>query len=301
MSAPPHIILNLHSRHRRHPAKTMTTATSTSASPPLPWALDSKQDELDPTLKEAHQRACKDRDVTNDPPCPWLGAELTEPIVLKGLLSDEQIDQVLSAAGESGVWPRGVPRTTKEKEEAANLPDDSTQQPPVAVTPSKELESVAHHLAWADNHVVLYMHMNDHWFVRTFPYPWALIRGGMESRPGMEGVPIQDTAFVGCEESLMQVRTIELHHYSAGGGLVTPGHRDYGSDVTMSVLLSHTDDVSGGDFVTYNEDDGTPVAHKMERGDAILFQSEKLHNISTVKRGVRKSLVVELWPSKPCY
>ena len=269
----------------------MTTTTTTA-----PWALDSNQDELDPSLQDAHRRACSDRDVTADPPCPWLEAELTEPILLRGLLSAEVIDQILAAAAEGGVWPRGVSSTQKEQDEACV--DDNNNTPPI---PSPELESVAHHLCWSDNHVVLYMHMNDHWFVRTFPTPWACIRGGMESRADMPGmIPMQDPAFVGCEASMMQVRTIELHHYSAGGGLVTPGHRDYGSDVTMSILLSHPADVSGGDFVTYDKD-GSPVGHKMERGDAILFQSEKLHNISTVKSGVRKSLVVELWPSKPYY
>jgi predicted 2-oxoglutarate/Fe(II)-dependent dioxygenase YbiX len=54
--------------------------------------------------------------------------------------------------------------------------------------------------------------------------------------------------------------------------------------------------MSGGEFVTYC--DGAPVAHKMAQGDAILFHSEKLHNISTVTGGLRQSLVVELWPAK---
>lgn len=126
------------------------------------------------------------------------------------------------------------------------------------------------------------------------------IRGGMESRHWMEGaIPILDDEFIGTDtESMMQVRCIELHHYAPGGGLVTPGHRDYNSDLTISVLLSDPDEVSGGDFVTYSHIDGSPVAHKMGKGDAILFDSHKLHNIATVTGGLRKSLVVELWPSK---
>eukprot|EP00547_Thalassionema_nitzschioides_P012659 CAMPEP_0194259134 /NCGR_PEP_ID=MMETSP0158-20130606/42864_1 /TAXON_ID=33649 /ORGANISM="Thalassionema nitzschioides, Strain L26-B" /LENGTH=72 /DNA_ID=CAMNT_0038998813 /DNA_START=101 /DNA_END=319 /DNA_ORIENTATION=+ len=63
----------------------------------------------------------------------------------------------------------------------------------------------------------------------------------------------------------------------------------------MSILLSDPAGVTGGDFVTYGE--GMPMAHNMRRGDAILFQSEKLHNISTVTKGIRQSLVVELWAS----
>ena len=143
------------------------------------------------------------------------------------------------------------------------------------------------------------MHNNDHWFVRALPIPWSVIRGGMESRSDQEGVPVLAEGWIGSDHSVKDVRTIELHHYSPGGGLLIPGHRDCGSDLTISILLSDPDEVTGGDFVTYASGEGrAPTAHKMGRGDAILFQSDKLHNISTVQSGVRKSLVVELWPSK---
>eukprot|EP00957_Ditylum_brightwellii_P067900 5154979-Ditylum_brightwellii.AAC.1 len=57
----------------------------------------------------------------------------------------------------------------------------------------------------------------------------------MESRPWMNGaVPV----LVGSDNSMEHVRCIELHHYSTGGGLLTPGHRDTGSALTISVLLS---------------------------------------------------------------
>ena len=73
-----------------------------------------------------------------------------------------------------------------------------------------------------------------------------------------------------------------------------PLHRDNGSALTLSCLLSDPDTTDGGDFITYS--DGIPVAHTpMGRGDAILFCSEKLHNVSTVTRGVRQALVIELW------
>ena len=75
-----------------------------------------------------------------------------------------------------------------------------------------------------------------------------------------------------------------------------PRHRDNGSALTMSVLLSSRDSFEGGEFITYEE--GFPVAHDTRRGDAILFHSEKLHNVATVHRGTRQSLVVELWERK---
>ena len=48
----------------------------------------------------------------------------------------------------------------------------------------------------------------------------------------------------------------------------TKGHRDCGSELTLSVLLSgpgteHT----GGDFVTYHQ--GVPVVHSLQKGDAV--------------------------------
>jgi len=50
---------------------------------------------------------------------------------------------------------------------------------------------------------------------------------------------------------------------------------------------------SGGEFFTWL--DGEPNVHVMGRGDAILFHSEKVHNVRPITRGVRHSLVVELW------
>mmetsp|Transcript_9733 Transcript_9733/g.20658 ORF Transcript_9733/g.20658 Transcript_9733/m.20658 type:complete len:303 (-) Transcript_9733:79-987(-) len=301
---------------------TMTSPECNNNINPLCWACDSNNDELDPQLKAAHRVAVRD---DADPPCrSWSEAERTEPLILRSLLSGEQIDEILAQASAEGVWPRGS-RDYNTGDEIIDRDDDALiMSPPlcrrhrladacvdVVVQPPSissdkirnhfnrpglcdELRSAAHHLAWTDEHVVLYMH-TDNWFVRTLPEYWSLIRGAMESRPWMNGaVPVMDDSWVESEQSMENVRCIELHHYSAGGGLLTPGHRDCGSALTISVLLSDPSDVTGGDFVTYDE--GTPVAHKMGRGDAILFSSEKLHNISTVTSGLRQSLVVELWP-----
>ena len=45
----------------------------------------------------------------------------------------------------------------------------------------------------------------------------------------------------------------------------------------------------------YAYDRGAPVAHRLDQGSAVLFPSEKLHNIEKVERGTRESLVIELW------
>lgn len=281
----------------------MKTSVDMSAPIPWCWAYDSHNKELDPKLKAAHRFALQEV-------CPST-AERTEPIVLRNLLDDEQIEALLANAARDGVWPRGV-AGRKEKPETVSpvmLPPPCHRhrfvecleefEPSQKVGIHEDLKSVAHHFAWTDEHVALYMQNNDHWFVRTNPVPWSIIRGGMESHPDQEGVPVLADEWIGSDQSMNDVRTVELHHYATGGSLITPGHRDCGSELTISVLLSDPAKVSGGDFVTYSSsEDRAPIAHQMGRGDAILFCSEKLHNISTVTRGVRQSLVVELWPSK---
>ena len=119
----------------------------------------------------------------------------------------------------------------------------------------------------------------------------------------------------------LSLRCIEFHTYQAGGGLLDIDHRDTGSAVSMSILLSEAAQMEGGRFITWGLDAGcarcntaksraglateeaqvacatcpTSRLHEMARGDALLFDSEKAHNVSTLTRGVRHSLVLELW------
>mmetsp|Transcript_52684 Transcript_52684/g.114959 ORF Transcript_52684/g.114959 Transcript_52684/m.114959 type:complete len:85 (-) Transcript_52684:48-302(-) len=71
-----------------------------------------------------------------------------------------------------------------------------------------------------------------------------------------------------------------------------PEHRDDGSLLTISVLLSRSEDFRGGAFSTFNGNER--VEHPMQRGDGVLFLSEKRHNVSAVE-GDRRTLVLELW------
>ena len=95
----------------------------------------------------------------------------------------------------------------------------------------------------------------------------------------------------------LSVRCCELHTYRVGGELMATGHRDAGSSITMSVLLSEPSQVAGGTFLTWapGTEGAEAVEHALGRGDAILFRSEDFHNVSPVRAGVRQSLVVELW------
>ena len=67
----------------------------------------------------------------------------------------------------------------------------------------------------------------------------------------------------------------------------------------MSMLLTDPDEHVGGTFVTCDRSGGRHVEHHMKQGDALLFYSEKMHNVTPVTEGVRFSLVVELWFGKP--
>jgi hypothetical protein len=90
----------------------------------------------------------------------------------------------------------------------------------------------------------------------------------------------------------LSIRVIEHWEYSVGGSLIDPYHYDIDSIVTIVVLLS--DDFEGGVFRTY-ESDGSHLEHPMQEGDSICFVSHKYHNITPITRGIRKSLVIELW------
>ena len=82
----------------------------------------------------------------------------------------------------------------------------------------------------------------------------------------------------------------------AGGGLPDPYHHDIGSLVTVDVMLSDpVTDFEGGEFHTL-ETNGHMKPHTFaSMGDALMFVSHKYHSIQPVARGVRRSLVVELW------
>ena len=90
----------------------------------------------------------------------------------------------------------------------------------------------------------------------------------------------------------LRVRCIELHTYAVGGGLMERGHRDKGSAISLSALL--TAPGGGGAFTTWDADGGA-VEHALRPGDAVVFASERTHNVSLVTSGTRQTVVIELW------
>lgn len=134
---------------------------------------------------------------------------------------------------------------------------------------------------YSDTHTAKFLHAGGR-FARTWPVLCGRLVAAMRSRPC--GVSVS---------TALSIRCVELHTYTVGGSLLDPGHRDRGSALSMSVLLSDPADFDGGEFLAASG--GRPVVHRPSRGDALLFHSEKVHNVATVTRGVRQSLVIELW------
>lgn len=100
----------------------------------------------------------------------------------------------------------------------------------------------------------------------------------------------------------LEVRCVELHEYQPGGALMNRDHRDSGSTLTLSLLLSDPASFEGGQFITWGTggtrrawaDADVPTPHELGQGDAILFRSEDLHNVTPLTSGERRALVVEV-------
>ena len=108
----------------------------------------------------------------------------------------------------------------------------------------------------------------------------------MRTQPGLWGSP----------DLPLSVRCCELHTYACGGSLLDPAHNDEGSALTLSILLEAA--AEGGEMYTWAAG-GEKRTHEMVAGDALLFHSEKRHNVSRVTSGRRVSLVTELWAAPP--
>ena len=138
-------------------------------------------------------------------------------------------------------------------------------------------------------HESLYLHA-DGYFARALPEVQrkvvAAIRGFDPREKSHTSTPLG-------------VRCIEWHVYRLGGGLTDPQHCDMGSTLTLSCLLSEPGSVEGGVFCTWDEESRAFAQHDdLKQGDAVVFHSELVHNVTAVTggtSGVRHSLVIEVW------
>ena len=102
------------------------------------------------------------------------------------------------------------------------------------------------------------------------------------------------------------VRCIEFHEYAANGtneagvhtGAPNRTHYDAGSLLTLDLMLSHTNEFSGGSM-GFPTEDGNELQLPFERGDALVFVSHRFHHVAPVYSGTRSVLVIELWRGPP--
>ena len=102
----------------------------------------------------------------------------------------------------------------------------------------------------------------------------------------------------------LQIRTVESLTYhghapqrgGGGGGVDVDGlgwHDDFGSFLTMVVMLSRLEDYRGGAFEI---DTGAEVkSMRLDRGDVMVWKSWLPHRVAPVTGGKRHVLVVEWW------
>ena len=212
------------------------------------------------------------------PPLTPAEADASAHIVLRGLLDDKEIDR-LCALGESVL-----------RDQAHDAPCS------LDLFESSEAHTSAedyfHNSEDNAEHRVAHLHRDgamQRVEGRLLDRILAAVRRADATRFGL---------LVGRPSSL---RSAEYHTYSSGGSVGDPEHRDHGSLLTLTVLLSAADEcVAGGGLLMANaaahDAPMTPVA--LTRGDGCLFASEKRHNVTPVV-GHRRSFVLELWAGPP--
>ena len=241
-----------------------------------------------------HARAMVD--CASAPPAP--AATCVSVHILEGLLGSSEIIELHNAAAasvaEQRVWPR-------------------RRHTPAGAH--------AHDVRYSDEHVALFLHC-DRYLETRWPRIYATLVGSLRAHAHAQGLGWLGVRCIelhryeaegGYEHRHSNIRPaarprlspllsspllssrspILRWSHAAVCRLFDSTHRDMGSIVTMSVLLTEPHDMVGGEMVTWTK--GILVKHHLGCGDAIVFHSEARHNVARVVHGVRHSLVVELW------
>ena len=173
-------------------------------------------------------------------------ADLAAPMILRGLLNEEDIERVYSYANEvrdgmapdeEGGWVRCTPGHEKIFLHGGRMRDT----------------------VWRT-------------FPEVCPAVMSKLLDAMHSSP-LRASTWKRTSPWRCSPVARALRR-EFHKYTAGGGLIDLGHIDIGTSITMSVQLSPPESFQGGLFTT-TATDGHVTQHKLNRGDAVIFCSER--------------------------
>jgi len=216
----------------------------------------------------------------------------------------------VAAVGSSAaatVAPPTATRTLFERLSTPNLvPEVWAQRTPVVRLPGflneEDMQSI-HELAFAVRAEQGKWHglATGNWqttFVnqrlpQLLPELWARMVGAMREADAAHFGVLDEHA-----RHALNLRSAEYHEVLPSGGLPIPKHLDYGSILTIDLMLSDTSEFEGGVFSTL-EPDGMLHKHTFERSDAIIFLSHKYHCVSPVTAGRRNVLVAELWEGLP--
>jgi len=190
-------------------------------------------------------------------------AQLTQAIRIRGLLSQEDIDEVHRAAAA-----------------VAQLHADSTIDRSAWGQPKR---------TW----LVTFLNTAGE-FQSRLPHIHARVREAALAVDREHWNIATDLEHVSYRAAEYHTMLATLNGKPTGGGLHTKHHCDHGSLVTIDILLSDPAEFEGGVLQTL-EADGELHSHPWQQGDALVFLSHKYHSVSTLTRGKRNVLVCELW------
>ena len=147
------------------------------------------------------------------------------------------------------------------------------------------------------------VHINHHLAEMMPALHDRLLRAAREAdRDNWRGAADADRPDVGVldDRAMVALRSAEYHDVrgKAEGALPMHLHGDYGSLVTIDLMLSHSSEYEGGVLQTM-EADGNLLDHTFEQGDALIFLSHKEHGVTPVTSGRRQIVVCELWEGLP--
>jgi len=202
-------------------------------------------------------------------------SEATEPLLLPGLLSEEDIALVKELA---------LARISADTQRNGDIDESSIsifELPDEGSGFHGAVEDALHNLP---QHRVLHLHGVPALADESCGLP-ALERKLLSAMEANDSWGLTSSREI-------NVRSFEFHEYTDGGSVLDSEHRDDGSLLTLSVLLSPLEDFQGGSFITWQS--GEAVKHQLARGDGILFVSEKRHNVEVVQ-GRRHALIMEVW------
>ena len=147
------------------------------------------------------------------------------------------------------------------------------------------------------------VHINHHLAEMMPALHDRLLRAAREAdRDHWRGAADADRPDVGVldDRAMVALRSAEYHDVrgKAESALPMHLHGDYGSLVTIDLMLSHSSEYEGGVLQTM-EADGNLLDHTFEQGDALIFLSHKEHGVTPVTSGRHKIVVCELWEGLP--